>query len=201
MSTFAALGIEERVTRARSGPPARLAELIASYARKGSPEARDLTPVLACYWQSLPGWPADVRAQLFQRLQLRVRRGDLDESACMPFALGDPSAEIVAAATAEYVGTRPVSVERRAARVAAAIDWIRRALALNRAAVFAALLALHDEAINAGLRTVCLLLDEREAADVRRQVRGDTAPAVAGFLQDWQELIDSLPRARLPLPR
>jgi hypothetical protein len=138
----------------------------------------------------LPHRPTHARAQLFQRVRNRVRRGELAEGACVTFALADPSADIVAAATAEYIGARPSSIERRAARVAAAIDWIRRALAINRAAVFATLLALHDEAVDSGLRGVCLLLDHREAAAVRLQLAHDTAPSVARFLQDWQELSD-----------
>jgi ABC-type nitrate/sulfonate/bicarbonate transport system substrate-binding protein len=122
-----------------------------------------------------------------------VRCGELGESACVTFALADPSADIVAAATAEYIGEHPSSIERRAARVAAAIDWIRRALPVNRAAVFATLLALHDEAVDTALRSVRLLLDQRETIAVRLQLADDTAPAVARFLQDWQEISDLQP--------
>jgi hypothetical protein len=192
MSTVAA-HIDEPLV-ARSGQPGRLERLIAAHFRRGR-EGPDLAPVLTCYWHELPHHPTHARAQLFQRVRDRVRRGDLGESACVTFALADPSADIVAAATAEYIGARPSSIERRAARVAAAIDWIRRALAINRAAVFATLLALHDEAVDIGLRSVCLLLDHREAAAVRVQLADDTAPSVARFLQDWQELSDLLPSA------
>jgi hypothetical protein len=141
MNTVAA-HIDETQVIARSGAPGRLECVIAGHFRRGRERTPDLSPVLACYWHELPHFPTHARAQLFQRVRDRVRRGDLGESACVTFALADPSAAIVTAATAEYIGARPASIERRAARVAAAIDWIRRALAINRAAVFATLLAL-----------------------------------------------------------
>jgi len=194
MSTVAA-HIDETQVFARTGEPGRLEYLITGQCRRGHGGTPALAPVLACYWRELPRCPEHERSQLFQRVRDRVRRGDLGESACVTFALADPSAAIVAAATAEYIGARPSSIERRAARIAAAIDWVRRALAINRAAVFATLLALHDEAVDAVLRSVCLLLDHREMAAVRLQLADDTTPSVARFLQDWQELIDLQPSA------
>jgi hypothetical protein len=194
MSTVAAQ-IDEPYLVAHSGGPGRIEHLIDRHFRRGRKETADFAPVLTRYWHELPHCPTHVRAQLFQRVRDRVRCGDLGEGACVAFALADPSADIVAAATAEYVGARPSSIERRAARVAAALDWIRRALAINRAAVFATLLGLHDEAVATALRSLCLLLDHRETVAVRLQLANDTTPAVARFLQEWQELIDLQPSA------
>jgi hypothetical protein len=53
----------------------------------------------------------------------------------------------------------------------------------------------NDEAVDIDLRGVCLLLNHREAAAVRLQLEDDTAPSVARFMRDWQELIDLRPSA------
>ena len=95
------------------------------------------------------------RRWVVDELRAAVRRGETTARAWLPVGLGETDPALVREAVLGYLGQTPVSIERRECAASDALDWIRRGLALNRVAVFVALLQLGDVAINerlAGLR-------------------------------------------------
>jgi hypothetical protein len=167
-----------------------LENVIAGTARRGRVPA-DLTAALLRYWHELPRHDVAARERLLASIRARVRSGELAERAFAVFVLGDGDASIVGAATAEYVGAHPVSVEWRQAAIADAIDWIRRALPLSRGAVFGALLALHDPAVNESLAGLRLVLGHGEIATACRFASARPAAATREFLAGWLQLLEA----------
>jgi hypothetical protein len=147
-----------------------------------------ITPVLIDYWQRLPGRPADSRRRSVEDCCRRVRAGELPAAALVTYALGDIDDEVVFAAATGFV---------RAARAAAdagspvddAIEWVRRGLALNRGAVFAALLSAGDASVNERLAAHRLTLSSGEVATVCRKIAGDGRKPTLAFLRNWVELL------------
>jgi hypothetical protein len=150
-----------------------------------------LMPVLVRYWHELPGHSPVERRRWLEATRARVHAGEATARALVPHALGDHDEEIVFTATAEYVGTHPVSIERRKAAVDEATDWIRRGLALNRGAVFAALLSIGDVAIDDALGGLRLILTPEEIEVVCRRAAVDRSRATRAFLAEWLELLDA----------
>jgi hypothetical protein len=105
----------------------------------------------------------------------------------LPFALGDVDDGIVVAATQAYVAT--CSGPAAADALHEATEWVRRGLALNRGAVFGALLAAGDEPILERLAAVRLVLSAPEIEAVSRAVGPQPGPRVLAFLQDWADLV------------
>ncbi len=155
------------------------------------PAQPNLTAVLVHYWRELPRLDADARRAAFAAIRTRVRTGELTERAFAPFVLGDGEEDIVHAATAEYVGRHPVSVEWRQAAIDDALLWIRRGLPLNRGAAFAALLGMNDEAINAGLAALRLQLGHAEIETVCRRAAARPSGAIREFLAEWLRLLEA----------
>ena len=164
-------------------------EFIVRWSRLAAHTSGSLSSVLMQYWHERPRRTPAARMASLATVRARVRAGELPRRALAPFALGDDSAAIVASAVDEYVGGGPVSLERRALLLDEAYAWIRRGLALNRAAVFVSLLALPDEALEQRLRGLRLSLDIETVARVQRELRGEPAGAAARFFIDWQELL------------
>ena len=171
-----------------------LEDAIAAAGRRSRAAGVELTPVLLRYWREMPRHSVEQRRAWLASTCARVRTGETTPPAFVPHALGDGDEEIVHSAVAEYLGTHPVSIERRRARVAAAVDWVKRGLALNRGAVFAALLAAGDEAVNQALSGVRLALTHSEIEVVCRRVSARTCRATRDFLADWRELVDACER-------
>lgn len=151
----------------------------------------DLTPVLARYWQALPHAAVDERTRWLAATQERVRAGETTTRAFVAHALGDADEGIVFAAAAHYVGAHPISIERRQAAVEETADWIRRGLALNRGAVFAALLSQGDASIDETLAGLRLILRHDEIAVVCRHAVAHPSRATRAFLAEWVELLDA----------
>ena len=161
-----------------------------------------LTPALISYWQRLPAESAATRRKSLDATRERVRSG-LEAAALVPFALGDVDEGIVASATRAYVaaamgatsGVEPVEP------VAEAAEWIRRGLALNRGAVFGALLALDDARAVELLAALRLLLSATEVEVACRVLGSSPGPLALGFLRDWADLVAEGPlqRERLAL--
>ena len=161
-----------------------------------------LTPALISYWQRLPAESAATRRKSLDATRERVRSG-LEAAALVPFALGDVDEGIVASATHAYVaaamaatsGVEPVEP------VAEAAEWIRRGLALNRGAVFGALLALDDARAVELLAALRLLLSATEVEVACRVLGSSPGPLALGFLRDWADLVAEGPlhRERLAL--
>ncbi len=151
----------------------------------------DLTPVLVQYWQALPHVAVEERTRWLAATIARVRTGETTTRAFVAHALGDMDEGIVFAAAAHYAGAHPISIERRQAAVGEAADWIRRGLALNRGAVFAALLSLGDASVDDTLAGLRLILTHAEIEVVCRQAAARPSRATRTFLAEWLELLDA----------
>jgi len=100
------------------------------------------TSALISYWHRLPAESPAVRRLNLAALRDDVRAGLRPPDALVTVILGDIDDEIVLAGTRAYLeGCVSSPTGKRAATVDAAVEWVRRGLALNRGAVFAALLA------------------------------------------------------------
>jgi hypothetical protein len=147
---------------------------------------RSITPVLIDYWHRLPASPVHQRRHNAHESCNRVREGRLPVDALLPFVLGDPDEDVVFAATSAYVGSRRSGAAARKSSIDDAIEWVRRGLALNRGAVFAALLAAGDPRINARLLPLRLTLGQD---DVCRRVDHDARRPTRKFLREWAALL------------
>jgi hypothetical protein len=149
-----------------------------------SPNSR----VLIDYWKHLPTVSVDQRRAALAQLCSREQPGRIDRSVFLPYALADDDANVVHQATLAYVahtsGVRSISTSA----VEDALQWIRRGLALNRGAVFVALLSLDDEHVTEALARLRLSLDAHEAATVFRRGARLDCPRARAFLGDWREL-------------
>ena len=150
---------------------------------------RSITPVLIDYWHRLPASPVHQRRHHAQESCNRVRAGRLPIDALLPFVLGDPDEDVVFSATTVYVGSNRDGAAARRASIDDAIEWVRRGLALNRGAVFAALLAKGDPRINDRLLPLRLTLGQEEVSTVRRRVDRDARRPTRKFLREWAELL------------
>jgi hypothetical protein len=153
------------------------------------------TPVLIDYWKRLPTTSVDERRTALDRLCGQEPGGGFNRPALLPYALADDDETVVHRATLAYVAPRGVVRNIDRAAVDDALEWIRRRLALNRGAVFAALLALDDEDVTAALAGLRLSLDAHEAATVFRRGARTGCPRARDFLEGWQELA-GLPRTQ-----
>lgn len=156
--------------------------------------AGDLTRQLVVYWREVAQHDTATRLRRLAATCDAVRSGAASPRVLRVPALGDPAEPIVIAAVTEYVGTFPVSVERHRAVVAEATDWIRRGLALHRAAVFAALLALGDEQVNEGLAGLRLGLTQAELECVCRGATARPSRATCAFLAEWLAVLEAAER-------
>ena len=147
-----------------------------------------MTEALIDYWQFLPAQSAALRQTRLEEVVARVREGKYGPAALVPFALADVDADVVLTATRAYVDSQGDHLTRESA-VADALEWIRRGLALNRAAVFAALLSLGDPAVNESLAGLRLGLTADEVATVSRFATATCCSATRGFLRSWLELL------------
>jgi hypothetical protein len=154
-----------------------------------SDEAATVSARLMSYWRDTLPLPVATRRRALDVVCARARRDAAVVSDVLPFALGDPDEEVVYRATLAHVGAYPPHGTAPAA-AADAIEWVRRRLAVNCAAVFAALLSLGDERVLDALLPLRSVLGAEEAAAVRRRV-GSACPAPArAFLETWVELTD-----------
>jgi hypothetical protein len=151
-----------------------------------------MTHALISYWQRLPAESPVVRRKALEATRERVRAGREPPAAFVPFALGDVDEEIVVAATQAYVAA-VVPEEARVPANPAALDevteWVRRGLAINRGAVFGALLAREDERIEARLGALRLGLSAVEIEVACRALGPAPGPRAAAFLSSWLDFI------------
>lgn len=149
------------------------------------------TNALIDYWKRLPTSPTVERRAAVEELSRRIRAGELDRAAVLPYALADADEHVVYQATLAYVAAgldaRVVSEEA----LADALEWIRRGLVLNRGAVFAALLSLDDETVTAALAGLRLSLDAGETAVVFRRSASRSCARSRSFLDAWRDLVGS----------
>ena len=153
-----------------------------------------MTSALISYWHRLPAESPVVRRKTLDAIRDRVRAGLEPRSALVPFALGDVDDGIVVAATHAYVAAGPGPADSDALNEAT--EWVRRGLALNRGAVFGALLAQEDGRIVDRLAALRLLLSAAEVETVGRVLGPELGALVVAFLRDWADLVagGDLPR-------
>jgi hypothetical protein len=149
------------------------------------------TRVLIEYWKRLPAISVDERRAALGQLRTQLHAAGFDHACLLPFALADYDEQVVHEATLAYVTTKG-GVDHAGA-VTDALEWIRRRLALNRGAVFSALLSLDDESVTVGLAGLRLSLDAEEVATVFRRGARTACPRVREFLDGWQELAAAPP--------
>ena len=153
-----------------------------------------MTSALISYWHRLPAESPVARRKTLDAIRERVRAGLEPRSALVPFALGDVDDGIVVAATQAYVAACPGPAGTGALHEAT--EWVRRGLALNRGAVFAALLALEDERVVERLAALRLVLSAAEVEALGRVLGSEPGPRATAFLRDWLELIGEGPLGR-----
>jgi hypothetical protein len=151
-----------------------------------------LSGQLLAYWSTELPQPVAARRRSLEGVCRRVTQGVAPVSDVLPFALGDTDDDIVYRATIAHLlpGAR---TEVQPGPLREAVDWIRRHLALNRAAVFAAVLSLADEAVLELLRPLRFSLDERDCERVQRRFAACRSPSIAEFVRTWSELRGQLP--------
>jgi hypothetical protein len=147
-----------------------------------------MTSALISYWHRLPAESPIARRKTLDSIRERVRAGLEPRSALVPFALGDVDDGIVAAATLAYVaaGSGPAEADT----VSEAAEWVRRGLALNRGAVFGALLAPGNDRTLERLASQRLTLSAEEVAVVCRHLPEAPTQSIVEFLQEWVELVE-----------
>lgn len=163
---------------------ALLRALLVAGARGAAPALT--TAALLHYWRDLRLASRTQRRWVVAELRAAVRRGETTARAWLPVALGETDPALVREAVLGYLGGVPVSIERRERAAGDALDWIRRGLALNRVAVFVALLQLGDAAINERLASLRGRLTAAEAAAVWCEF-GDCDGTPSGdFIAEWR---------------
>ncbi len=149
------------------------------------------------YWQVEFQQPLEDRRRSLEAACERVGRGIAPASDLLHFALGDTDDDIVFRATVAHIAAPPDARLPARDRLTDSLEWIRRRLALNRAAVFAALLSVGGEATLEALQGFRLLLDDHEFEVVIDRMSADATGAVGEFLRNWSELrgasVPSLP--------
>ena len=150
-----------------------------------------MNSALISYWHRLPSESPAIRRFNLAALRDDVRAGRRAPEDLVTAILGDIDDEIVHAATRAYVEACASSpAAHRLAAIDAAVEWVRRGLALNRGAVFAALLATGDAVALERLAALRLSLTAEEVAVVCRQLPPSPAKSTVAFLHEWAELVE-----------
>jgi hypothetical protein len=145
-----------------------------------------ITVALMHYWRELRLASVTQRRWVVEELRAAVRRGETTVRAWLPVALGETDPALVREAVLGYLGGMPASVERRERAVGEALDWIRRGLALNRVAVFVALLQLGDVALNERLASLRGRLTRAETAAVWCEFDDCDGMPSGDFIAEWR---------------
>jgi hypothetical protein len=158
--------------------------LIVAGARGAAPALT--TAALMLYWRALQSTGATERRWIVEELRVAVRRGETTARAWLPVALGETDPALVREAVAGYLGGTPVSIERRERVAGDMLDWIRRGLALNRVAVYVALLQLEDGTINERLAGLRGRLTASETAAVWSEFDASAGTPSGDFIAEWR---------------
>jgi hypothetical protein len=158
-----------------------------------------MTSALISYWHRLPSESPAIRRKALDAVRERVRVGIEPPAALVPFALGDVDDGIVAAATQAYVAAIAPAADAASddpEAITEVTDWVRRGLALNRGAVFGALLARNDERLAERLAALRLVLSAVEVESACRVIGAAGDPRTAAFVENWLTLIADSPLQR-----
>ena len=150
-----------------------------------------MTHALIDYWHRLPTDSPAARRQHLALTCDEVRAGYLPAQALVPFALGDVDDEIVRRATLGYIEAG-MELDADDPRLCAedACEWVRRDLALNRGAVFVALLETGEATVLQRLASQRLVLSFEAVATVCRLLPERPGRATSRFLAEWLELLE-----------
>lgn len=140
------------------------------------------------YWRVMLPLPVAARRRALDAVCAAARRDATVVADMLPFALGDCDEEIVYRATLAHLG--PFPRQAGLASTADAIEWVRRRLALNCAAVFAALLSLGDDHALERLLPLRSTLAADEIAAIRRRLGAECPEPARTFLRAWIDLLD-----------
>lgn len=151
-----------------------------------------LTLALVDYWTALPSRTKSARLRTVEDLRRRVDSGTLEPAVLLPPALGDADEEVVFRATSAWLSAH----EDVVAAAGEASEWVRRGLAINRGAVFAALLALAEEAVNERLLRLRLVLSSDDVETLCRCTSRRNCPRTRAFFGDWLDLLEGAAAAR-----
>lgn len=149
-----------------------------------------ISHALIDYWHRLPGTSVAGRTRALEQASRGVRSGELPPDALVPYAIADPDEDVAFAAAAQYLESAGTGERPRGPAIDDAVEWIRRHLALNRGAVFAAILGRGDPAINARLLALRLTLSADEVATISRRVACRPCDHSRDFLRGWLELLE-----------
>ncbi len=158
--------------------------LIVAGARGAAPALT--TAALMLYWRELQSTGATQRRWIVEELRAAVRRGETTARTWLAVALGETDPTLVREAVFGYLGGTPVSVERRERAADDTLEWIRRGLALNRAAVFVALLQLEDGAINERLTGLRGRMTAAETTAVWNACDAGAGTPSGDFIAEWR---------------
>ncbi len=153
------------------------------------------------YWRVEFQQPLEDRRRSLEAACERVGHGISPASEVLPFALGDTDDDIVFRATVAHITASPDSRLHARDRLSDSLEWIRRRLAINRAAVFAALLSVGGETTLEALQGFRLLLDDHEFEFVIGRMSADATGAVGEFLRNWADLRGASVPSRLSTVR
>jgi hypothetical protein len=151
-----------------------------------------LSSLLMEYWRKQLTCSVSARRHAFNVTRSMVRARDSCGETLVPFVLGETDEEIVFHATIAYLEAFRAS----GAGARNATEWVRRRLALNCAAVFAALLVSGEDQVLEGLLPLRSRLDTEEFSAIRRRLEADCPAAARSFLLAWAELLPTPPATR-----
>lgn len=144
-----------------------------------------VTSALIDYWHRLPSDSVATRLRRMQSLAAKVDGGAGAPAALVACALGDVDASVVLAATTACIPRTSFPAARRAA-LEDACEWIRRGLALNRGAVFAAVVQSGDGEALARLARLRLTLTTTEIETLCALLRDRPLPRrTRRFFEEW----------------
>jgi hypothetical protein len=150
-----------------------------------------ITQLLISYWHRLPAESPAIRRLNLAATCDDVRSGRSAATALVPFALADVDEEIVFAATATYAESCANGApDQRQCAIEDTLEWIRRDLAINRGAVFSAVLHTFGPIVNERLASQRLVLTEGEVATICRLLPARPCSNALRFLREWHELLE-----------
>lgn len=136
-------------------------------------------------WRWLGGCCVVERQALHADLREAIAGGQTTARAWLSVAVAETDPALLRAAVAGYLGSAPRSVAAREQALDDVIEWFRRDLTLDRVAVFEALLALREPAVNARLASLRGQLTDAERDRVRGGFAAATDTATREFFAEW----------------
>jgi hypothetical protein len=170
---------------AGAGMQTETRQLVSLVEAAGDPT--ELRNELVRYWALVARMDTDSRRRSLESLKSSLRwSGERGARTLKLFALGDADAAIVYQAVRTYLQSiRGAAIQHR---FADAIEWLSRRLAIRSDAVFAALLAHGNVAIDAQLLAQRHTTTSARMRELFALLRIDVEPRTDAFLREWNAL-------------